>query len=125
MEKSHYISDFVLLLQARGHIRSYQIAQSLENDNNQSEEVKQIVAQFASISLESITAASLKTCLTFDSKYTPLNEYEQPSPVQVRRRSAAPMERARRGGGRGGLQRNKVHVEHNLVYEENSSDHEV
>ncbi|PHU31028.1 hypothetical protein BC332_03121 [Capsicum chinense] len=109
----------------RGHIRAYQIGQSLVNDNNQSEEVKQIVAQFASIFLESMTAASLGTRLTFDSEYTPPNEYEQPPSVQVCRRSAASRERARRGGGRGGQQRNEVHVEHNLVDEENSSDHGV
>ncbi|KAM3247320.1 hypothetical protein P3L10_009087 [Capsicum annuum] len=63
---------------ARRHIRSYQISQSFVNDNNQSEEVKQITAQFASIFLESMTVASLGTRLTFDSEYTPPNEYEQP-----------------------------------------------
>ncbi|KAF3618350.1 hypothetical protein FXO38_33470 [Capsicum annuum] len=72
-----------------------------------------------------MTAASLGTRLNFDSEYTPSNEYKQPSPVQVRQRSAATRERARRGGGRGGQQRNEVHAEHNLVDEENLSDHGV
>ncbi|PHU11141.1 hypothetical protein BC332_18071 [Capsicum chinense] len=83
-------------------IKAYQIAQNLVNDNNQSKEVKQIATQFVSIFLESMTAASLGTHLTFDSEYTPPNKYEKPPSVQVRRRSAAPRERARRRGGRGG-----------------------
>ncbi|PHU18072.1 hypothetical protein BC332_13767 [Capsicum chinense] len=98
---------------ARGFVKSYLIAQSLVNDNNQSEEMRQIVAQFASIFLESMTAASLGTCLTFDLKYIPLNEFEQSSPCQVLRRPAAPRERARQHSGRDGQQRNKIHVEHN------------
>ncbi|PHU21979.1 Phytochrome A-associated F-box protein [Capsicum chinense] len=107
------------------YVRSYLIAQSFVSDNNLSEEVRQIIPQFASISLESMTAASPKTRLTFDPKYTPMNEYEQPPPIQVCQRPAAPRERARRGGERGGQQRNKIYVEHNSVDEENSGDHGV
>ncbi|PHT59092.1 hypothetical protein CQW23_01455 [Capsicum baccatum] len=68
----------------REHIKAYQIAQSLVNDNNQSEEVKQIATQFASFFLESMIAASLGTRLSFDSEYIPPNEYEQPPSVQIR-----------------------------------------
>lgn len=106
---------------ARGHQKSYMLALSVGNDPTASDAEKVLAEKFSRISVESMTAASLGTRLSFAPDYTPPAEYEEPPVVPVRRRQRQAILRdGARGRGpqsRAGERRGRRRVDHQLVDE--------
>ncbi|XP_055802239.1 serine/threonine-protein phosphatase 7 long form homolog isoform X2 [Solanum dulcamara] len=85
---------------ARGHQKSYTLALSVVNDPTAIDAEKALAEKFSRISVESMTAASLGTRLSFAPDYTPPTEYEEPPIVPIRRRLRQAVSRDKASGRR-------------------------
>ncbi|KAG5591252.1 hypothetical protein H5410_041766 [Solanum commersonii] len=64
---------------AMGHERLYRMNQTIENDNTQSFQVRDIAREMASHSRDAMNVAHLNTRLNFPQHYTPPNENQSPT----------------------------------------------